>query len=257
MGRVAGKVVLVTGSARGQGAAEARLFAAEGASVVVTDVLDELGEAVAAELGGAAVYSRLDVSLEDDWRHAVGVAVEAFGRLDVLVNNAGLNLTAGLEETSAEEARRIFEVNQLGPWLGIRAVAGVMRAAGGGSIVNVGSTGAFTGLAGKSAYLTTKWAVRGLTLCAAAELGEHGIRVNAVHPGGVASEMTATVDDTAFAGQPIPRLGRPDEIAEAVLFLASDESSYCTGAEVVVDGGRLLAGPAAPYQPSTLRLPPR
>jgi 3alpha(or 20beta)-hydroxysteroid dehydrogenase len=256
-GKLAGKVALITGSAGGQGAAAARLFVAEGAQVVLTDVRDDGGESLAGELGEAATYQRLDVSDAGDWTAAVAHALAVFGRLDVLVNNAGINLTASLEETAEADFMRLVEVNQLGPWLGARAALPAMRLAGGGAIVNVGSIGSLTGLASKSAYLSTKWALRGLTQCLAAELGADGVRVNCVHPGGVATAMTAGVSADAFERLPLPRLGRPEEIARAVLFLACDDSSYCTGSELVVDGGKLAAALETPSQPATLALTTR
>jgi 3alpha(or 20beta)-hydroxysteroid dehydrogenase len=245
-GKLTGRVALITGSAGGQGAAEARLFLEEGARVAVTDIRDDAGAALAAELGEQAIYCHLDVGEHDDWTAAVDRTVAAFGKLDVLVNNAGVNLTASIEQTSPEDFMRVVHVNQLGTWLGIRSVAPAMRACGGGSIVNVGSIGSMTGLASKSAYLSTKWAVRGLTKCLAAELGTDGIRVNCVHPGGIDTEMTSGIATDTYANQPIPRAGNPLEIAKAVLFLASDDSSYCTGAELVADGGRLVSAIPTP-----------
>jgi 3alpha(or 20beta)-hydroxysteroid dehydrogenase len=248
---------LITGAAQGQGAAAAALFVQAGATVVLGDVRDETGEALAAELGEAAHYRRLDVSDSSDWTTVVEYVVTSFGRLDILVNNAGVNLTAAIEDTSEEDFLHVVQVNQLGTWLGIRAVMPAMRDAGGGSIVNVGSIGAMTGMARKSAYQSSKWAVRGLTMCMAAELGEHGIRVNCVHPGGVATAMTAGIGADAYEGLPVPRLGRPDEVARAVLFLASDDASYCTGAELVVDGGKLVSSLLTPSQPAVTMLPQR
>jgi 3alpha(or 20beta)-hydroxysteroid dehydrogenase len=253
-GKLSGRVALITGAARGQGAAAAELFVQEGATVVIGDVRDEEGQAFAARVG--AHYRRLDVADSGAWKTVVDEIVRTFGRLDILVNNAGVNLTAAIEDTSEEDFLRVVHVNQLGTWLGIRAVTPAMRSAG-GSIVNVGSIGSMTGMADKSAYQASKWAVRGLTKCLAAELGEHGIRVNCVHPGGVATEMTAGIDASAYESLPIPRLGRPDEVARAVLFLASDDGSYCTGAEIVVDGGKLVSSLATPSQPATLSLPAR
>ena len=256
-GKLAGRVALISGAARGQGEASARLFVEEGAAVVIGDVRDEAGKALAAELGGAALYRHLDVGDSGDWASVVEQTVATFGKLDVLVNNAGVNLTAGIEDTSEEDFMRVVQVNQLGTWLGIRAVTPPMRDAGGGSIVNVGSIGSMTGLAAKSAYLSSKWAVRGLTKCLAAELGVHGIRVSCVHPGAVATDMTAGIAPQEYESLPVPRLGRPDEVARAVLFLASDDASYCTGSELVVDGGKLASALATPVQPATLTLPAR
>jgi 3alpha(or 20beta)-hydroxysteroid dehydrogenase len=248
VGRLDGKVALVTGGARGQGAAEARLFLAEGASVVIADVLDDQGEALATELGPCAAYRHLDVSDEEGWATVMGELVGRLGRLDVLVNNAGILRVSPLEETSLADYRRVVDVNQIGTFLGMRAAIGPMRDAGGGSIVNVSSTQGIVGMIGLVSYVSTKFAIRGMTKSAAMELGPSGIRVNSVHPGGVDTEMlrdpalpTAT-DDDRFATLPLGRIGTPEEIARLVLFLASDDSSYCTGAEFVADGGS-LAGP--------------
>jgi 3alpha(or 20beta)-hydroxysteroid dehydrogenase len=251
MGRVDGKVALVSGAARGMGAAHARLLAAEGASVVLGDVRDELGQATAAEIGAAARYQHLDVRDLDQWRGAVEAAVAAFGKLDVLVNNAGIIKVGGVEDLAVEDFRAVWEVNQLGVFLGMKAAIPAMRAAGGGSIVNISSVGGIRGTPFMTAYAATKWAVRGMTKVAALELGHDGIRVNSVHPGFIDTDMTrapefAGVDQEAFSSAlPVPRPGAPDDIARMVLFLASDESSYCTGAEFIVDGGQ-TCGTAPP-----------
>jgi 3alpha(or 20beta)-hydroxysteroid dehydrogenase len=242
MGRLEGKVALISGSARGQGKVEAELFLKEGARVVITDIDAEQGAATAAELGKAATFAPLDVTQYDQWTAAVDHAVSRFGKLDVLVNNAGLNFTAYIEDTSVEDYLRVMRVNQLGTWLGMKAVVPAMRAAGGGSIVNTVSIASLSGIGGKTAYVSSKHAARGMSLSAAGELGRYGIRVNCVHPGGVATEMfhaqvKAGTLSANFSGQPIPRVGEPMEVALAVLYLASDEASYCTGTEIVVDGG--------------------
>jgi len=241
-GRLAGRVALISGAARGQGAAEARLFVAEGAAVVLGDVLDAPGEAVAAEIGDRAAYVHLDVTREDSWRAAVDVARARYGRLDVLVNNAGI-LRAGPAETlPLEDFEAVVRVNQVGCFLGMKAVIPAMRDAGGGSIVNISSTAGITGRPGVVAYVASKWAITGMTKSAALELGHLGIRVNSVHPGAIDTPMIAgpafEADRVAYVAKlPIQRLGVPEDVAALVLFLASDESTYCTGAEFVVDGG--------------------
>jgi 3alpha(or 20beta)-hydroxysteroid dehydrogenase len=240
MGRLDGKVALITGAARGQGAAEARAFVAEGACVVVTDVLVE-GQSVARELGDAAVFVHHDVASEAEWAMAVAAALERFGRLDVLVNNAGLLRRGALEETTAADYERHFRVNQLGVFLGMRAVLEPMRAAGGGSIVNIASVNALRGMRGSIAYTSTKWAVRGLTQCAALELAPHAIRVNTVNPGLIETPMTAANSPehnrAAVARTPLARAGTVADVIGAVVYLASDESAFVTGAEITVDGG--------------------
>jgi 3alpha(or 20beta)-hydroxysteroid dehydrogenase len=231
-------VALITGAARGQGEAHARRFIAEGAAIVIADVLDAEGEALAKELGEAARYTHLDVTSEDAWTSVVG----ELDTLHVLVNNAGiLGAFAQLEKLSVEDYMRTVMVNQVGPFLGMKHVVRPMVASGGGSIVNISSIGGIRGIPYALGYTATKWAVRGMTKSAAMELGRKGIRVNSVHPGGVATEMTRAVGDTGeskfYQRLPIPRIGTPEDIANLVLFLASDESSYCTGAEFVIDGG--------------------
>lgn len=250
MRRLDGRVALVTGAARGQGEAIARIFVDEGAQVVLGDVQDDLGEKVAADLGDAARFVHLDVGQERDWDAAVALAVQEFGKLDALVNNAGVLHFASMAETSAEDFRKVVEVNEVGVFLGMKTAAPAIAAAGGGSIVNTASINAFVGVAGTIAYAASKWAVRGMTRTAALELGKLGVRVNTVAPGSVATPMIAPqgVDaigdmaQSAFDRLPLGRIGQPEEIANAVLFLTSDESSYCTGSEFVVDGGS-LAGP--------------
>ena len=249
MGKLDGKVALVTGSGRGQGETEARLFLDEGAHVVITDVLDDEGKQLAGELGSDATFCHLDVTSEDDWTAAVHHAVETFGGLHVLVNNAGINISRMMEDTPVEEFMRVFEVNTLGSWLGIKSVIEPMRAAGGGSIVNIVSVSVVAGLAGKTAYVGSKHAMRGISHAAAGELGIYNIRVNAILPGGVESAMTrGVIPPSQFADNPIPRIGQPEEIAKAALFLACADSSYCTGAELVIDGG-MSATPLAPAEP--------
>ena len=251
MGRLDGKVALITGGARGMGKSHARHFAAEGARVVIGDVLDERGRAVAAELGeDRCRYVHHDVTVETDWAAAAATTLDAFGRLDVLVNNAGIFRHAPIAEMEPAEFRRVIDVNLVGCWLGIHQVVAPMTAAGGGSIVNVSSIEGLVGAAGLSAYSASKFGVRGITKSAAQELGPLGIRVNSVHPGGVMTSMAVAaaqtmvdVDPAAFLkALPIARFAEPVEISRLVAFLASDESSYTTGAEFVADGG-LLSGP--------------
>lgn len=243
MGRLDGKVALITGGARGQGAAEARRFVDEGARVVVADVLTDEGAALADEIGPAATFVPLDVTDEAQWQAAVAATEEAFGGLSVLVNNAGILLFRQLVNTSLDEFRRVLDVNLVGTFLGIKTAAPAIERAGGGSIVNISSVGGLQGLPAVSAYVSSKFGVRGLTKSAAIELGPSGIRVNSVHPGSVDTPMirddSTSVEDFApyYERLPIKRLGTVDDVTNVVLFLASDESTYVTGAELVVDGG--------------------
>ncbi|MFF1925621.1 SDR family NAD(P)-dependent oxidoreductase [Streptomyces sp. NPDC058221] len=255
MGKLDGRTVLISGAARGQGEQEARLFAAEGARVVIADVLDEQGEALAKELGEEkALFVHLDVSREADWQAAVAAAKGAFGRIDGLVNNAGILRFNELVSTPLEEFQQIVQVNQVGAFLGIRTVAPEIEAAGGGTIVNTASYTGLTGMAFVGAYAATKHAVLGLTKVAALELAAKGIRVNAVCPGAVDTPMTnpaaldpdadpeaskAAVDELYRKLVPLGRIGRPEEVAALALFLSSDDSSYITGQPFVIDGGWL------------------
>lgn len=240
MGRVDGKVAVVTGAARGLGAAQARALAAEGASVLVTDLLEEPGEELVGQIGAAARFLRHDVTDSAGWKDVIGAAEDAFGPVSVLVNNAGVFHTAAIEDLAEADFRRVVEVNQVGTFLGMRSVLPSMRRAGGGSIVNISSIAGMVGFPGFLGYSSTKWAVRGMSKAAAVELAADSIRVNSVHPGAIDTEMVRGLDVTALVrSQPIPRMGTPREVAMLVLFLASDESSYCTGAEFVVDGGHI------------------
>ncbi|MGE7388332.1 SDR family NAD(P)-dependent oxidoreductase [Streptomyces sp. NPDC004126] len=233
-----GKVVVITGAARGQGAAEARLCAGAGARVVVTDLREEEGRAVAAALGGQGLYVRHDVADADSWAGVVREAVAAFGTVSALVNNAALWRTAHVEEQSPEGFEELLRVNLLGPFLGIRALAPVLRAGGGGSVVNISSTAGLVGIPGHAAYGSAKFGLRGLTRSAALDLAPDGIRVNSVHPGAIDTPMVAdAVAGRDWSHVPLGRMGRPGEVGELVLFLCSDASSYITGAEFAVDGG--------------------
>ena len=245
MARLKDKVAIITGGARGMGAATSRLFAAEGAKLVIADVLDADGEKLAKELKGAQ-FVHHDVTSEDSWRNVVEKA-GALGPIDILVNNAGVLLFKTLVTTELAEFERVLRVNLVGSFLGIRAVAPRMIARKSGSIVNISSADGMKGANGLAAYCSSKWGLRGLTKVAAMELGHQGVRVNSVHPGGVDTVMTnpysQTRDDVnkRFGMVPLQRVGAPEEVARTTLFLASDESSYLCGAEIAVDGG-MLAG---------------
>lgn len=239
-GRLDGKVAIVSGGARGMGEAHARLLVAEGAAVVIGDVLQREGEALAQELGESARFVPLDVRSSESWSAAVDHAQTEFGDVTVLVNNAGIFTMGDLESGTEAEYRRVIDVNQVGVFLGMKAVVASMRRAGGGSIVNICSTSGIVGCAGTMAYVASKFAVRGMTKVAALELAANGIRVNAVCPGEIDTPMAAEVSGAAvpdFTAIPLGRMGRPEEVSYLVAFLASNESSYITGAEYVVDGG--------------------
>lgn len=248
MSTLEGKVALITGAARGQGAAEARLFAQRGAKVMLCDLLDDEGQAVAAEIGANAAYMRLDVTSESDWKKVVQATVDKFGKLNVLINNAGIiTPTKEIGDTSLDDYMKVINVNQVGVFLGMREVVAPMKTAGGGSIVNISSIDGLIGMHGATAYCATKFAVRGMTKVAALELGKYGIRVNSLHPGGV---QTKILDDTglsqeqaaeAFKQIPLGRIGQSEEMATLAAYLASDDASYSTGSEFIADGG-LTAG---------------
>jgi 3alpha(or 20beta)-hydroxysteroid dehydrogenase len=237
MARVADKVVLVTGGARGMGAAHGEALVAEGAQVVIGDILDDAGQSVVEKLGDAAIYVHLDVTDPDQWDQAVAASLENFGRLDALVNNAGIVKMGPLRGSSLSDWQQVLDVNLTGPYLGMRAAIEPMIEAGGGSIVNVSSVEGLAGSANLHGYVAAKFGLRGITKSAAVELARHNIRVNSIHPGLVHTPLSQGVTEEFMAPIPMRRGASPAEIAAFVVFLVSDESSYATGAEFVVDGG--------------------
>ncbi len=241
-GRLEGKVALISGGARGQGATEAELFISEGASVVIGDVLDDEGKATAERLGSSCKYVHLDVTLEEDWSAAVAATVDEFGTPDVLVNNAGIFIIRPIAMTTLEDYERVIKINQTGVFLGIKAVGPLMCDAGKGSIINISSVAGLKGTAGTIAYSASKWAVRGMTKCAANEYAGFGVRVNSVHPGIIDTLMLQEFEqwgarEAVRDAIPMGHETGPETVAKLVLFLASDESDYSTGSEFVVDGG--------------------
>ncbi len=251
MGRLDGKVALITGGARGMGKSHVRHFVAEGAKVVFGDVLDDLGQAVATELGEENCrYLHHDVSSESGWAHTVEAALEAFGKIDILVNNAGILRQVPITDMPLAEFKQVLEINAVGCWLGMKNVVEPMKANGGGAIVNISSIEGLTGAAHCTAYAASKFAIRGMTKAAAQELGEFGIRVNSVHPGGIVTSMIFQSAETLdaergkryFDAMPLHRFGKSIEVSRLVAFLASDDASYCTGSEFIADGG-ILSGP--------------
>jgi 3alpha(or 20beta)-hydroxysteroid dehydrogenase len=236
MGRVDGKVALISGGARGMGAAHARMLVAEGGKVVIGDILDDEGSALAAELGDAARYVHLDVTDAEQWDAAVKTAIDAFGLLNVLVNNAGIVALGRIGKFDMAQWQKVIDVNLTGTFQGMQAVVASMRAAGGGSIINVSSVEGLRGAPMVHPYVASKWAVRGLAKSAALELGRYNIRVNSLHPGFIKTPMTEHFPDDMVI-TPLGRPGRSEEVATFVVFLASDESSFATGSEFVVDGG--------------------
>ena len=245
--RLEGKVAIISGGARGMGAAEAKLFAREGAKVIICDVLEDEGrqtEAEINEVGGDAVFVKLDVTSQDEWENAVNTAIERFGKLDILVNNAGIIVQSTIEDMTVELWDKVMDVNAKGVFLGTKTAIPHMKEAGGGSIVNISSISGIVGQDNVNAgYNASKGAVRIFTKAAAVQYAKENIRVNSIHPGPIATPMTAEgradPERVALTAErtPLGRYGEPAEVANAVLFLASDEASYVTGSEIVVDGG--------------------
>ena len=246
MTRVAGKVALISGGARGMGAAHAELLVAEGASVVIGDILDEEGEATAARLGDSVRFVHLDVTKPEDWDAAVRAAVDGFGGLDILVNNAGIANFASIEDYTLEQWNLIIAINLTGTFNGIKAAIPTLKESGRGSIINISSTAGIKGVAALPGYTAAKFAVRGLTKEVAIDLGRYNIRANSIHPGNIRTPMTDGLDvDQSLV--PLGRMGDASELSAMVLFLASDESSFSTGAEFIADGGETagIVPPAA------------
>ena len=244
MGRLDGRVAIVTGAARGMGAATARIFAGEGAHVVLADVLAADGEAVARQIGRKSFFYKLDVTNEDEWKALVAEVKRRLGRIDILINNAAIVHFGALEDLTKADLERVLAINVVGTMMGLKTVTPVMKAQKKGAIVNISSVDGLKGCNGLSAYTASKWAVRGVSKSMALELGPHGIRVNSVHPGGVdtvmgnpTGESKDTMNKESYGLVPLQRIGEPEEIARASLFLVSDEASYITGAELAVDGG--------------------
>lgn len=240
MARLEGKVAIITGSAQGMGAAHAKKFIEEGAKVVLTDLNEEKGNAFAAELGENAIFVKQNVANEEDWKNVVAKAEEAFGPVNVLVNNAGITMAKSITDTSVEDYRKIVEINQVSVFLGIKSVVSSMEKAGQGTIVNISSLNGLVG--GAVGYTDTKFAVRGITKAAALELAPKNIRVNSVHPGVIATPMVVQEDTKAAVEAfskmiPMGRVAEPEEVSNLVIYLASEESSYSTGSEFIVDGG--------------------
>ncbi|MSQ11284.1 MAG: glucose 1-dehydrogenase [Dehalococcoidia bacterium] len=246
--RLKGKVAIISGGARGQGAAEARLFAKEGVKVVIGDVLDAEGTRTASQIaegGGDAIFVHLDVTKEEDWKRVADTAVSRFGKADILVNNAGILRMEGLEETTVKVWDQVIDINAKGVFLGTKAVIPAMRKAGGGSVINISSVAGMVGGASATAYTVSKGAVRLLTKATAVQYGKEKIRCNSIHPGIIQTDMTADFlkdpkqRQQLITSVPLGRVAKPEEVATCALFLALDESSYVTGSELVVDGGML------------------
>lgn len=259
MGRLNNKVAIVTGGARGMGEATTRLFAAEGARVVIADLLDEEGQALAEDLKEQAIFVHHDVTDEASWQNVIEQTMSAFGSIDVLVNNAGIVLFKAILDTEKDEYERVLKVNLVGSFLGVKMVGGQMVRQGSGSIVNISSVDGLSASNSRGAYASSKWGVRGLTQVAAMEFGPHGVRVNSVHPGGINTTMANPVGmsteeiNKLFADVPLQRIGAPEEVARASLYLASDEAGYVTGEEIKVDGGMII-GRYTPHLPGAPKM---
>lgn len=245
MGKLDGKVALITGAARGMGAEHVRRFVAEGAQVLFSDILVAEGEALAKELGDKVKFIKQDVTLEEDWRKAVAEAESTFGSIDILVNNAGVVLYQPIEMMSLEDYMWVIDINQVSIFLGMKYVLPSMKTTGKGSIINISSIAGFKGSAAGAAYSSSKFAVRGLNEVAALEFAPYNIRVNSIHPGAIETPMLVQEDTKDAVAEfaktiPLKRIAKPAEVTNLVVFLASDEGSYCTGSEFVIDGGALL-----------------
>jgi 3alpha(or 20beta)-hydroxysteroid dehydrogenase len=243
MSRLNGKTILISGAAGGMGAAHVRRLVAEGAKVCFTDLLVSEGQALERALGRAALFYVADVTKEADWQRVVAAAESAFGPINVLVNNAGLSIRNLIDETSEAEYRRIIDVNQVAVYLGMKAVIPSMRANRMGSIINVSSISGMVGRLKSLAYTASKFAVRGMTKVAANELGPYNVRANSIHPGPIESPMLGVLNEAELGALvskiPLGRIGRPEEVSDLIVFLASDESTYISGSEFVIDGGAL------------------
>jgi 3alpha(or 20beta)-hydroxysteroid dehydrogenase len=247
MARLTGKIALVSGGARGMGAAHARAIVANGGNVVIGDILESEGKALASELGESARFIKLDVTKTADWNAAVKLALTDFGRLNVLVNNAGIAPFATIEDFTEVEWNTTISVNLTGPFLGIKAAVAALKASAPSSIINISSTSGFIGTPGLHGYVSSKFGLRGLTKSVAAELGSAGVRANSIHPGYVRTPMSAGLEDNAATSGVLGRIGEPEEVSNLVVYLASDESSFSTGSEFIVDGGQLTSTP--PFSP--------
>ena len=239
MGRFDGTVALISGGARGMGAAHVRGLVAEGAKVVFGDILDDEGKRLEEELGDSAHYIHLDVTKEDDWKQAVAAAERDYGPISLLVNNAGIVAYGPVDEMDPDEFRRVIDINLTGTFLGMHFAVPSLRKAGGGAIINISSTAGLMGYATIAAYGASKWGVRGMTKAVAMELGNDNIRVMSIHPGPIRTPMTEGMGEELTAAQPIKRFGTPEEVTKLMMFMAAD-ATYSTGSEWVVDGGAVL-----------------